>query len=90
LANPRRTPTCTWPPSFTPGSRAWRPGCPRGPSADDPYTIDAGRLPANLAAAIDALEADAELTRATGSRFVPYYAALKRAEIARFEQAVKD
>jgi glutamine synthetase len=63
---------------------------PLGPSADDPYTTDAGRLPANLAAAIDALEADAELTRAMGSQFVPYYAALKRAEIARFEQAVTD
>jgi hypothetical protein len=63
---------------------------PLGASADDPYTTDAGRLPANLAAAIDALEADAELTRAMGSRFVPYYAALKRAEIARFEQTVTD
>jgi glutamine synthetase len=63
---------------------------PLGPSADDPYTTDAGRLPVNLAAAIDALEADAGLTRAMGSRFVPYYAALKRAEIARFEQTVTD
>jgi glutamine synthetase len=63
---------------------------PLGPSADDPYATDAGRLPANLAAAIDALEADAALTRAMGSRFVPYYAALKRAEIARFEQTVTD
>jgi glutamine synthetase len=61
-----------------------------GPSADDPYTTDAGRLPVNLAAAIDALEADAALTKAMGSRFVPYYVALKRAEIARFEQAVTD
>jgi hypothetical protein len=32
----------------------------------------------------------AALTRAMGSRFVPYYAALKRAEIARFEQTVTD
>ena len=63
---------------------------PLGPSADDPYATDAGRLPANLAAAIDALEADAALTRAMGSQFVPYYAALKRAEIARFEQTVTD
>jgi glutamine synthetase len=65
-------------------------GLPLGPSADDPYTADAGRLPANLAAALDALQADAALTRAMGSRFVPYYAALKRAEIARFEQTVTD
>jgi glutamine synthetase len=63
---------------------------PLGPSADDPYTTDTGRLPANLAAAIDALEADAELTRAMGSRFVPYYVALKRAEISRFERTVTD
>ncbi|MGH3165341.1 MAG: glutamine synthetase family protein [Trebonia sp.] len=63
---------------------------PLCPSADDPYTTDAGRLPANLAAAIDALEADAGLTRAMGSRFVAYYAALKRAEITRFEQTVTD
>jgi glutamine synthetase len=63
---------------------------PLGPSADDPYTTDASRLPANLAAAIDALDADAGLTAAMGSRFVPYYVALKRAEIARFEQAVTD
>ena len=63
---------------------------PLGPSADDPYTTDAGHLPANLSAAIDALEADVELTRAMGGRFVPYYAALKRAEIARFERTVTD
>ena len=65
-------------------------GLPLGPSADDPYTADARRLPANLAAAIDALEADTTLTRAMGSRFAAYYAALKRAEIARFEQTVTD
>ena len=63
---------------------------PLAPSADDPYTTDAGRLPANLTAAVDALEADTALTRAMGARFVPYYAALKRAEIARFERAVTD
>jgi glutamine synthetase len=61
-----------------------------GPSADDPYTADAGRLPVNLAEAVAALESDAGLARAMGAGFVPYYAALKRAEIARFEQAVTD
>jgi glutamine synthetase len=65
-------------------------GLPLAPSADDPYATDAARLPANLAAAIDALEADAGLTAAMGGRLVPYYVALKRAEIARFEQAVTD
>ncbi|HZE33186.1 MAG TPA: glutamine synthetase family protein, partial [Actinoallomurus sp.] len=65
-------------------------GLPLGPSADDPYTTEAGRLPANLGEAIGALEADIELTRAMGPRFVPYYVALKRAEIARFERTVTD
>jgi glutamine synthetase len=63
---------------------------PLGPSADDPYTTDAGRLPANLSEAIGALEADAQLAQAMGTRFVHYYAALKRAEIARFERTVTD
>ncbi|HJP78798.1 MAG TPA: glutamine synthetase family protein [Pseudonocardiaceae bacterium] len=63
---------------------------PLPPSADDPYTTDAARLPTNLRAAVDALEADAELTRAMGELFVGYYTAIKRAEIARFERAVTD
>lgn len=65
-------------------------GLPLGPSADDPYTTEAGRLPGTLAEAVTALEADDELTRAMGARFVPYFAALKRAEIARFERTVTD
>jgi glutamine synthetase len=63
---------------------------PLGPSADDPYTTDVERLPANLGEAVGALEADAQLTQAMGARFVAYYAALKRAEIARFERTVTD
>ncbi|MDQ0381573.1 glutamine synthetase family protein [Amycolatopsis thermophila] len=63
---------------------------PLVPSADDPYTTEAGRLPVNLREAVDALEADTGLTRAMGARFVAYYAALKRAEIARFERTVTD
>jgi glutamine synthetase len=63
---------------------------PLGPSADDPYTADAKRLPANLSEAIDALEADEVLTQALGAPLVSYYAALKRAEIARFERTVTD
>jgi glutamine synthetase len=60
------------------------------PSADDPYTAEAGRLPANLREAVDALEADTVLAKAMGTRFVSYYAAIKRAEIARFERTVTD
>jgi glutamine synthetase len=63
---------------------------PLGPSADDPYTADAKRLPANLSEAIDALEADEVLIQALGAQFVSYYAALKRTEIARFQPTVTD
>lgn len=63
---------------------------PLGPSADDPYATEAGPLPISLREAVDALEADAELSGAMGSRFVAYYAAIKRAEIARFERTVTD
>ena len=60
------------------------------PSADDPYTADAARLPTSLGAALDALTADEGLTKAMGEQFVSYYLAIKRAELARFERAVTD
>lgn len=60
------------------------------PSADDPYTAEAGRLPVNLREAVDSLEADPVLAKAMGEPFVAYYAAIKRAEIARFERTVTD
>ncbi|WP_255950540.1 glutamine synthetase family protein [Streptomyces odontomachi] len=63
---------------------------PLPPSADDPYTTEAGRLPANLREAVDSLAADSGLTKAMGAQFVAYYTAIKRAEIARFERAVTD
>lgn len=63
---------------------------PLGPSADDPYTSPADKLPANLAQAVDALAADTTLRKAMGARFVDYYVALKRAEITRFERTVTD
>lgn len=63
---------------------------PLPPSADDPYTADAARLPTSLPAAVDALAADEGLTNAMGPQFVAYYLAIKRAEIARFERAVTD
>ncbi len=61
-----------------------------GRSADDPYLDDAPRLPASLSAAITALESDEVLAAAMGRRFVDYYAAIKRAEVTRFERAVTD
>jgi glutamine synthetase len=63
---------------------------PLPPSADDPYTTEAARLPANLREAVDALEADTGLATAMGHQFVAYYAAIKRAEIIRFERTVTD
>lgn len=60
------------------------------PSVDDPYTAALPRLPTNLSEAVDALAADAGLARALGERFVAYYVAIKRAEIARFERTVTD
>jgi glutamine synthetase len=65
-------------------------GLPLPPSADDPYTTEAGRLPANLREAVDSLEADTGLVKAMGTQFAAYYAAIKRAEIARFERTVTD
>lgn len=59
-------------------------------SVDDPYTATAERLPANLAEAVSALEADKALAKAMGDQFVAYYVAIKRAEIARFERTVTD
>lgn len=65
-------------------------GCPSVPRPMTPTPPMPGRLPANLSEAIDVLEADEKLTQAMGARFVPCYAALKRAEIARFERTVTD
>ncbi|MCZ4519433.1 glutamine synthetase family protein [Rhodococcus ruber] len=63
---------------------------PLGPSADDPYSTAAQRLPSNLAQAVDALDDDTALKTAMGAQFVDYYVALKRAEIARFDRTVTD
>lgn len=60
------------------------------PSADAPYATEAERLPANLAEAVAALEGDVVLAEAMGAQFVSYYAAIKHAEIARFERTVTD
>jgi glutamine synthetase len=63
---------------------------PLPPSADDPYTADAARLPTSLSGAVEALAIDEALTNAMGAQFVAYYLAIKRAEIARFERTVTD
>lgn len=55
-----------------------------------PYATHAEPLPRSLGEALTALEADEGLAARLGKDFVSYYAGIKRAEIARFEQEVTD
>lgn len=73
-----------------PGSNGIAAGLPLGRWADDPYADDAERLPGTLREAIAALEADDGIAEAMGREFVTYYAAIKNAEVTRFERAVTD
>ena len=59
------------------------------PAAETPYaeTPDALRLPATLAAALEALDADSVMQRGFGPPLAQLYAAIKRHEISRFEAA---
>lgn len=52
-----------------------------------PYASNAERLPADLGEALDAFQADAELSKAFGERFVDYYQHIKRQELARYQEA---
>jgi glutamine synthetase len=61
-----------------------------GPSADEPYAGEAEPLPRSLREALDALDQDKQLRAGLGESFVDYYLAIKRAEVARFEQSVTD
>jgi glutamine synthetase len=60
------------------------PAAVEAPYADTPAAL---RLPATLAAALDALDADAVMQRGLGLSLAQLYAAIKRHEIARFEAA---
>ncbi|WP_435605086.1 glutamine synthetase family protein [Streptomyces sp. C10-9-1] len=63
------------------------------PAPLEGYGYDAGRsavLPATLPAALDALEADTELTEVLGKDFTTAYLAYKRDEVARFHRHVTD
>ncbi|UYP18261.1 glutamine synthetase family protein [Rhodococcus sp. Z13] len=62
------------------------PGMP----TENPYEPGAPRLPRSLGEALDALEADEQLTAAFGSDFVGWYLALKRSEFARYLAHVSD
>ncbi|MFL1903234.1 glutamine synthetase family protein [Streptomyces tauricus] len=53
-------------------------------------TASAPLLPASLPAALDALEADTDLTQLLGKEFVSAYVTYKRDEVGRFHQHVTD
>ncbi len=52
------------------------------------YEVDAPRLPAGLADALEHLEQDSLLRRGLGDAFVEYFVHIKRAELARFDLEV--
>ncbi|WP_100811542.1 MULTISPECIES: glutamine synthetase family protein [unclassified Microbacterium] len=56
----------------------------------NPYTADAPRLPASLAAAVDALVVDEAFRSALGPTVVDWYATIKRAEFDRYLRHVSD
>ncbi|WFE21546.1 glutamine synthetase family protein [Solwaraspora sp. WMMD937] len=60
------------------------------PAVQDPYAADAPRLPASLAEALTALEADPAFTAALGAPVISWYATLKRREFARYLAHVSD
>jgi glutamine synthetase len=65
---------------------------PPPPVAGDSYRLDeahaGSRLPADLGAALDALEADTVLRQRLGEPLVRTFVAMKRFEVQRFEEAV--
>lgn len=63
---------------------------PPPPVTSDPYAQEAPPLPTSLGEAIAALEGDSMFRRAFGDAFVDYYLMMKRAEWARYQEAVGD
>jgi glutamine synthetase len=65
---------------------------PPDPVEGDAYRLDdahaGSRLPADLGAALDALEADIQLVEALGPQLVSTFVAMKRLEVERFTEAV--
>jgi len=61
---------------------------PPPPVTADPYAADAPMLPASLAEAVAALDADQFYRSAFGATLVDYLVMMKRAEIRRYEAAV--
>src|SRR6516225_10732599 len=68
-----------------------RRGMEPPPAADaDPYAIEAPPLPASLAEAVDALDADAFYRKAFGNTLVSYLIMMKRHEIGRYADALAE
>nr|WSY54718.1 glutamine synthetase family protein [Streptomyces sp. NBC_00886] len=61
-----------------------------GPSADEPYLVQAPELPSSLEAAVPYFEQSALLRTEFGDAFVDYLAVIKRHEVGRFNAAVTD
>ena len=74
-----------------PGSTGWRAAWPRLRRPAAVYSQDgadtSGRLPASLGEALDALDADERLAAAFGAPVVAWLTQVKRAELARHDQA---
>jgi glutamine synthetase len=64
-----------------------RRGLRAAPATDAPYADRAPPLPTSLADALDALTADGALVQGFGAPFIDLFVRIKRAEIARHEQA---
>jgi glutamine synthetase len=63
---------------------------PPPPAEADPYTIEAPPLPASLAEAVDALDADPFYRREFGDALVSYLVMMKRFEIGRYSDALAE
>jgi glutamine synthetase len=61
---------------------------PPPPVSADPYAIDAPMLPASLAEAVTALDADGFYREAFGDTLIDYLVMMKRAEIRRYSEAL--
>jgi glutamine synthetase len=68
-----------------------RRGVEPPPAAEaDPYALEAPPLPASLAEAVDALDADAFYRKAFGDTLVSYLVMMKRHEIGRYTDALAE
>jgi len=65
-------------------------GLDPGPADEEPYSADRPMLPRTLPEALDALEREGLFRASLGKLFVDYFVKLKRNEIGRYEQWLKE